>query len=96
MFEVERDISWDKSVKQFAMYGHLPSCRSMLDREGYSGPGDAALIGDELTVEQLLDDLRGAGVNELVGTPFDPSPEGGLRTRACLRAWESRVASSQP
>ena len=81
-----------RAAEQFAMYGHLPSYRAMLDREGYSGPEDVALIGDEETVWQYLDELRDAGVDEFVGDPFDPSPEGGLRTRACLRAWESRAS----
>src|ERR1700737_4594199 len=49
------------AARQFAMYGHLPSYRAMLDREGYSGPEDAALIGDESTVSRQLDELRAAG-----------------------------------
>lgn len=75
------------AAEQFAMYGHLPSYRAMLDREGFSGPEDAALIGDESTVSQHLDGLRDAGVDEFVAIPFDPSSEGAERTRACLRAW---------
>ncbi|MDT7575822.1 MAG: 5,10-methylenetetrahydromethanopterin reductase [Pseudonocardiales bacterium] len=35
------------AAQQFAVYGRLPSYRAMLDREGYPGPQDAALIGDE-------------------------------------------------
>ena len=27
-----------QAAEQFAMYGHLPSYRAMLDREGYAGP----------------------------------------------------------
>ncbi len=77
------------AAEQFAMYGHLPSYRAMLDREGFAGPEDAALIGDESAVSAKLDELRDAGVDEFVATPFDPSPEGGQRTRACLRAWAS-------
>ena len=76
------------AAQQFAMYGHLPSYRAMLDREGFSGPEDAALIGDESTVSRQLDKFRDAGVDEFVGIPFDPSTEGEQRTRACLRAWE--------
>jgi 5,10-methylenetetrahydromethanopterin reductase len=79
-----------RAAQQFAMYGHLPSYRAMLDREGYAGPEDAALIGDEGTVWEHLDELRDAGVDEFVGIPFDPSPDGGQRTRACLRKWGSR------
>jgi 5,10-methylenetetrahydromethanopterin reductase len=77
------------AAEQFVMYGHLPSYRAMLDREGFAGPEDAALIGDESTVCAKLDELRDAGVDEFVAIPFDPSPEGGQRTRACLRSWAS-------
>lgn len=48
----------------------------MLDREGYAGPEDAAIIGDEQTVSQRLDELAAAGVDEFVGVPLDPSAEG--------------------
>jgi 5,10-methylenetetrahydromethanopterin reductase len=82
------------AAQQFAMYGHLPSYRAMLDREGFSGPEDAALIGDESTVWHQLDELRDAGVDEFVAISFDPSTEAGQRTRACLRAWESRASIS--
>jgi 5,10-methylenetetrahydromethanopterin reductase len=78
------------AAEQFAMYGQLPSYVAMLDREGYAGPEDAALIGDEATVRDRLDELRAAGVDELVGDAFDPSPEGRDRTRAYLRSWASR------
>jgi 5,10-methylenetetrahydromethanopterin reductase len=73
------------AAEQFAMYGQLPSYRAMLDREGYAGPGDAALIGDEATVRDRLDEVRAAAVDEFVAIPFDPSPEGQNRTRALLR-----------
>jgi 5,10-methylenetetrahydromethanopterin reductase len=49
------------------------------------------LIGDESTVWRQLDQLSDAGVDEFVGISFDPSTEGGRRTRACLRALESRA-----
>ncbi len=81
------------AAQQFAMYGYLPSYRAMLDREGYAGPEDAALIGDEETVRARLDEVRDAGVDEFIGIPFDQSPDGRQRTRNCLRAWESRASS---
>jgi 5,10-methylenetetrahydromethanopterin reductase len=89
----EVDKARSQAAQLFAMYGHLPSYRAMLDREGYSGPEDAALIGDEATVSQQLDVLRDAGVDEFVCIPFDPSPEVGQRTRACLQAWKSAAHS---
>ncbi len=86
---VTDDVAAARSLaaQQFAMYGHLPSYRAMLDREGFAGPEDAALIGDEATVSHQLDELRDAGVDEFVAIPFDPSTDEGQRTRACLRAW---------
>jgi 5,10-methylenetetrahydromethanopterin reductase len=76
-----------QAATQFSMYGHLPSYRAMLDREGYAGPEDAAIIGDETTVRGRLDELRAAGVDEYVAAPFDASVEGRARTRALLRAY---------
>ena len=75
-----------QAAEQFSMYGVLPSYRAMLDREGYAGPEDAAIIGDEATVRERLAELSAAGVDEYVGATFDASPEGRARTRAVLRA----------
>ena len=36
-----------QAAEQFAIYGQLPSYRAMLDREGYAGPEDVAIIGDD-------------------------------------------------
>jgi F420-dependent oxidoreductase-like protein len=83
------DAARKQAATQFAMYGHLPSYRAMLDREGYAGPEDAAIIGDEATVTQRLDELRAAGVDEYVAATFDTSPEGRARTRALLRTQDS-------
>jgi 5,10-methylenetetrahydromethanopterin reductase len=81
----DADSARKQAAEQFAMYGFLPSYRAMLDREGYAGPEDAAIIGDEATVKDRLDELRAAGVDEYVGAPFDASPEARARTRALLR-----------
>jgi F420-dependent oxidoreductase-like protein len=78
-----------QAAEQFAMYGQLPSYRAMLEREGYAGPADAALIGDEATVTARIEELRAAGVDEYVGVPFDASPEVRARTRVLLRALDS-------
>jgi F420-dependent oxidoreductase-like protein len=77
------------AAEQFAVYGVLPSYRAMLDREGYAGPEDAAIIGDEATVRDRLDELHAAGVDEYVAATFDPSPEGRARTRAVLRTLDT-------
>jgi alkanesulfonate monooxygenase SsuD/methylene tetrahydromethanopterin reductase-like flavin-dependent oxidoreductase (luciferase family) len=78
-----------QAAKQLAMYGHLPSYRAMLDREGYAGPEDAAIIGDESTVAERIRALGTIGVDEYVGVVFDASPENRARTRALLRSLDS-------
>ena len=83
------DTARKQAAELFAMYGQLPSYRAMLDREGYAGPQDAAIIGDEDTVRGRLDELAAAGVDEFVAATFDPSSEGRARTRALLRAYDS-------
>jgi 5,10-methylenetetrahydromethanopterin reductase len=79
------DAARARAAEEFSIYGQLPSYRAMLDREGYAGPEDAAIIGDEDTVSERLDELAKAGVDEFAAVTFDPSPEGRERTRALLR-----------
>jgi F420-dependent oxidoreductase-like protein len=78
-----------QAAEQFGMYGTLPSYRAMLDREGYANPEDAAIIGDEKTVSDRLDELAALGVDEFSGVVFDSSPEVRERTRALLLSKDS-------
>jgi F420-dependent oxidoreductase-like protein len=78
-----------QAAKLFAMYSQLPSYRAMLDREGYAGPEDAAIIGDEAEVADRIKALGAAGVDEYVGVVFDALPETKARTRALLRSLDS-------
>ena len=41
-------------ARNLEIYGQLPSYRAMLDREGYGGPADLALVGDEATGAQIV------------------------------------------
>ncbi|MFI7129903.1 TIGR03564 family F420-dependent LLM class oxidoreductase [Nonomuraea sp. NPDC050153] len=70
----------DRANEIFAVYGHLPSYRAMLDREGAATPGDVAIVGDEDAVLAKIQVLREAGVTDFVGSVF-ASRE---RTRALL------------
>jgi 5,10-methylenetetrahydromethanopterin reductase len=72
-----------EAASQFAIYGKLPSYRAMLDREGWAGPEDAALIGTESEVAERIEELRAAGVDEFVGAAFGSSEQRG-RSRALL------------
>src|SRR5258705_3219896 len=78
-----------RAAEEVAGYGQLPSYRAMLDREGFAGPEDAAIIGDEDTVSDRLDELAAAGVDEFAAVTFDPSEEGRAHTRALLRSKDS-------
>jgi alkanesulfonate monooxygenase SsuD/methylene tetrahydromethanopterin reductase-like flavin-dependent oxidoreductase (luciferase family) len=78
-----------QAAEQFVMYGQLPSYRAMLDREGYAGPEDIAIIGDEATVRERIEQVREAGVDEYVAVTFDSSPEARARTRKLLREIDS-------
>ncbi|MGV0643808.1 TIGR03564 family F420-dependent LLM class oxidoreductase [Mycolicibacterium sp. XJ2546] len=78
-----------RAAEEFAIYGQLPSYRAMLDREGYAGPEDAAIIGDEKTVSDRLAELGSSGVDEFVAGIFDTDPEARARTRALLRSIDS-------
>jgi len=80
------DAARARAAQEFAIYGQLPSYRAMLDREGYAGPEDAAIIGDEKTVSDRLEEVAASGVDEFAAVTFDPSPEGRARTRALLRS----------
>jgi F420-dependent oxidoreductase-like protein len=67
----------------FELAGHVPEYRSMLDREGASGPQDVAAIGDETTVARHLRLLADAGATEIAAAPFG-TPEEKARTLALL------------
>jgi len=54
----------------FAIYGHLPSYRAMLDREGAAGPADVAIVGDEKTVLAGIQRFFDAGATDFVAVPF--------------------------
>lgn len=79
------------AAEEFAVYGQLPSYRAMLDREGFADPADAAIIGDEATVAQRLDELAASGVDEFVASVFDRDPGVRARTRALLRSMDARA-----
>lgn len=70
----------ERAAKSFAVYGTLPSYRAMLDREGYEGPADIAVIGGPDEVAERIGALSGAGV-----TTFAASEFGGRDERQATR-----------
>jgi F420-dependent oxidoreductase-like protein len=59
----------------YAMYGHLPSYRAMLDREGVDGPADVAIIGTATEVRGRIRRLADIGTTDFVGAPFGTPDE---------------------
>jgi F420-dependent oxidoreductase-like protein len=79
------DAARERAAKSFAHYGFLPSYRAMLDREGAEGPADAAIVGDEATVEKGVRSLADAGVTEYIATIYGSRDERAT-TRALLKS----------
>jgi F420-dependent oxidoreductase-like protein len=76
----------ERVARTFGRYGELPSYRAVLDRqEAGAGPGDVALIGDEATVQAGIDELRAAGVTDLIASVYAPRGEDAERTYALLQ-----------
>ena len=73
-----------RAAKVFEIYGHLPSYRAMLDREGAAGPADVAIVGDEDTVARQIMALADCGVTDFVAGEFASGTER-ERTRTLLR-----------
>ena len=66
------------------LYGMQPSYRAMLDREGYEGPADAAIIGDDHQVTERIEAIGALGIEEFCGSVFACTAEDDERTRKLL------------
>jgi 5,10-methylenetetrahydromethanopterin reductase len=65
----------EKAAEVFAVYGHLPSYRAMLDREGAAGPADVAIVGPASAVTEQIGRLAEIGVTDFCGAPFGSSAQ---------------------
>jgi len=74
-----------KAAKVFQIYGHLPSYRAMLDREGVRDPADVALIGSAADVEAGIGRMRDAGVTDFVAVEFHTDGPVAKDTRDLLK-----------
>jgi 5,10-methylenetetrahydromethanopterin reductase len=64
-----------KAAELFAIYGHLPSYRAMLDREGAEGPADVAIVGTAAEVADQVRRLADLGATDFCGAPFGTGEE---------------------
>lgn len=76
----------NRAAQIFEVYGHLPSYRAMLDREGAAGPADVAIVGDEATVAAAVQRLADVGVTDFAAAEFGGTADEVRRTRDALRA----------
>lgn len=67
----------ERAAKEFAVYGQLPSYRAMLDREGYEGPADLAIIGGAGEVEERIRSLEDRGVTTFAASEFGTGDQRG-------------------
>lgn len=69
------DTARTRAAREFAVYGHLPSYRAMLDREGAEGPPDVAIVGDEDAVARGIAEMAEAGTTEFMANIFGKAEE---------------------
>jgi F420-dependent oxidoreductase-like protein len=60
----------ETAAEVFAGYGHLPSYRAMLDREGVQGPADVAIVGTAVEVADQVRRFADIGATDFCGAPF--------------------------
>jgi F420-dependent oxidoreductase-like protein len=77
------DGARDRTGEAIAFYGHLPSYRAMLDREGAAEPKDVSIVGDEEHVASVVRGLADIGVTDFVAVPAG-TPDELARTRKLL------------
>jgi F420-dependent oxidoreductase-like protein len=70
----------EKVGRALQMYWNIPSYRAMLDREGATGPGDVALLGDERALRAALARLRSIGVTDFIASGPDAATLSFLQT----------------
>ncbi|MFI6512781.1 TIGR03564 family F420-dependent LLM class oxidoreductase [Streptosporangium sp. NPDC050855] len=79
----DADAARALAAERFEVYGHLPSYRAVLDREGVAGPADVAIVGDEDAVSARIEELAKAGVTDFVASEYS---SGDGRTREFLKS----------
>lgn len=69
------DGARERAANIFSVYGHLPSYRAMLDREGVEGPADVAIVGDESTVAGEIRRIEESGATKFAAAAFGTPQE---------------------
>lgn len=78
------DAARARASKVFAVYATLPSYRAMMDKEGVPDASGLAILGNEASVNEQLDELEALGVTDFNAGLFSNDPEAISRTNALL------------
>lgn len=78
-------------AENLSVYGHLPSYRAMLDKEGAEGPADIAMVGDEASLRNQLQRLRTIGVTHFNAAIVAQDEASYQRTREFLASERSSL-----
>jgi F420-dependent oxidoreductase-like protein len=76
-------------------YGDMPSYRAMLNREGFAGPEDFAIIGNEDQVQEQISAYQTAGATD-IGVAVLGGPQHRDRTRALIATLASHTNQTVP
>ena len=76
-----------RADRAFAGYGHMPSYRAMLDREGCETATDVSLLGSESQVRDRLNAFAEAGATEFSAMEFCKTDAERENTRELLRSF---------
>ena len=76
-----------RAARVWQIYGHLPSYRAMLDREGVQNPEDVCLIGSEAEVRAGIERMRSAGITDFVAVEFMTDEPTATATRELLKTY---------
>ena len=74
----------EQANEEFAIYGHLPSYKAMLDREGASSPGDVGIVGTASEVVDRISSMADVGVTDFIVAEFGTTDDK-IHTREALR-----------
>lgn len=94
---VSQDTARARSSAEAFLAGsaRLPAYRRVLEREGAASPAAVALVGEEASLAQRIDELARLGVTDLNAVPFpvEGDPEAVARTLRFLSALRPAVAA---
>jgi 5,10-methylenetetrahydromethanopterin reductase len=81
------DATRERAAKVFAVYGTLPSYRSMLDREGATTAADVMIIGSAQQVADTLGELSEMGVTDFAAVEVAANADDRAATRDVLTSF---------